>query len=126
MHSQAGIQIDGRTRVRRMLLWKIVSTLNTIEENFMLALSLPWNFANDISNGPAGLHVVELVTKELHVFFHARHKGIVYVNLIKIPDETLVQIVSCPVRANLLDEVSQTCECENDSIKLEHELAFFR
>lgn len=58
------------------------------------ALNLPWNFANDVSDGPAGLHVVELVAKELHIFFHARYKRIVDVDLIQVPDDMLVQTMT--------------------------------
>lgn len=42
---------------------------------------LPWNLANNISDGPARLHIVQLIAKEIHILFHTRDKGIVDVDL---------------------------------------------
>lgn len=43
------------------------------------------NFAKHISYCPTCLHIVQLIFVEPEVLFHARNKGIVDVDLVKIP-----------------------------------------
>lgn len=45
------------------------------------------NLANDITNSPARLHVIELVAIKSQVLFHPRYKSIVDVDLVEILDE---------------------------------------
>lgn len=45
------------------------------------------NLANHISNRPAGLHVIELISVQPKILFHPRYKCIVDVDLIEVLDE---------------------------------------
>lgn len=55
--SQAGIHIDGRTRVRTRLLRTMSVLVSRCQD---LVIGIPWYFTNDIPDRPTSLHVVEL------------------------------------------------------------------
>ncbi len=96
----AGIQIDGRSRVRRRLLR---SVRLAVAANAYLSkrLDLPGYLSNDISHRPARLHVVEFIPPHAQILLHAGDKGVVDIDLVEV-----------------LDEVSQRCERQWNRIEL--------
>jgi hypothetical protein len=70
-----------RSWVAYLSSWDPVSRFDTGQEQ--IARNLP----DDIANGPAGLHVIELIAIQSQILFHARYEGIVDVDLIQIFDK---------------------------------------